>query len=65
MEVGWYLRFSKTDRVEAMVTAKTAPQVRHEAHIFRDWIFEFQDKEDHVLARMTRRKPLYKDEDSA
>lgn len=62
MEVGWYLRFAKTDTVEAIVTVKTAAQVRHQAHIFPDWSFDFVEKEDHVLARMTRLKPLYSED---
>ncbi|QJB57001.1 hypothetical protein [Pseudodesulfovibrio sp. zrk46] len=59
LEVGWYLRFAKSDTIEALVSTKAADQVRHEEHIFPDWNFEFEDREDHVAARMTRKKPLY------
>lgn len=59
LEVGWYLRFAKTDRIEALVSIKGADQVRHEGHIFLDWNFDFEDRGDHVKAIMTRMKPLY------
>ena len=59
LEVGWYLRLAKTDRIEALVSAKGAEQVRHEAHIFKDWDFALEDADDHVRAVMTRRKPLF------
>ncbi|MBG0791077.1 MAG: hypothetical protein H0S80_11330 [Desulfovibrionaceae bacterium] len=59
LEVGWYLRFAKTDRIEALVSAKGAEQVRHEGHIFTDWSFAFEEVGDHVRAVMTRNKPLF------
>ncbi|OIQ49082.1 hypothetical protein BerOc1_01002 [Pseudodesulfovibrio hydrargyri] len=59
LEVGWYLRFALTDRVEAQVALKAAPQVRHQAHVFPDWAFEIEEFEDHALAVMTRRQPVY------
>ena len=59
LEVGWYLRFARTDRIEALVSLKGAAQVRHEEHIFPDWAFDFEEFEDHVRAVMTRRKPVY------
>nr|WP_279593445.1 hypothetical protein [Pseudodesulfovibrio sp. S3-i] len=59
MEVGWYLRFAKADRIEAQVSLKAAAQVRHEEHIFPDWVFEFEEFDDHALAVITRRKPRY------
>lgn len=59
LEVGWYLRFAKTDRIEALVSLKGAPQVRHEAHIFPDWDFEVTEFEDHARAVMTRKTPLW------
>lgn len=59
MEVGWYLRFAKTDRIEALVSIKGADQVRHEGHIFPDWSFDFEEHDDHVKAVMTRVKPLF------
>jgi len=59
LEVGWYLRFAKTDRIEALVSLKGAEQVRHEDHVFSDWHFEFEEFEDHVRAIMTRIKPVY------
>ncbi len=65
MEVGWYLRFAKTDRVEVQVSLKGEAQVSHEQHIFKDWSFEFQNHGDHVLAIMTRMKPLYEDKEEA
>lgn len=62
MEVGWYLRFARSDRIEAAIATKAVDQVRHEGYIFTDWGFDFEDKGDHVLAIMTRKKPLYGEE---
>jgi hypothetical protein len=59
LEVGWYLRFARTDRVEALVSLKGAAQVKHQGHIFPDWAFEIEEFEDHALAVMTRRQPVY------
>lgn len=65
MEVGWYLRFGKTDKVEVLVSLKGEAQVSHEQHIFRDWSFDFENRGDHVLAILTRMKPLYEDKETA
>ena len=62
MEVGWYLRFARTDRIEALVSVKGEAQVRHEERIFPDWAFAFEPMGDHVKAVMTRKKPLYDQE---
>ena len=62
LEVGWYLRFARTDRIEALVATKAAEQVRHEKHIFPDWEFAIEEFEDHARAVMTRKKPLYGEE---
>lgn len=62
LEVGWYLRLAKTDRIEALVSAKGADQVRHEGHIFPDWEFTLEDMDDHVKAVMIRKKPLFEKE---
>jgi len=62
MEVGWYLRLGKSDRIEATVSLKGADQVRHQKHIFPDWDFEFHEHEDHVLAIMNRKKPIFSDD---
>jgi hypothetical protein len=59
MEVGWYLRFARTDRVEALVAPKGVAQVRHEMHCHPDWSLEVDDREDHAMTVMTRIKPLY------
>lgn len=40
---------------------KSADQVRHAAYMFNDWEFAFTDREDGVLAVMTRKKPLFTD----
>nr|WP_321513711.1 hypothetical protein [uncultured Pseudodesulfovibrio sp.] len=64
LEIGWYLRFAKADAIEAWVSLKGAAQVRHEEHIFPDWNFTFEEHEDHVVARMTRKKPLFDKEDA-
>nr|WP_286182133.1 hypothetical protein [Desulfovibrio sp. Huiquan2017] len=59
MEVGWYLRFARADRIEALISLKGIPQVRHEAHIFPDWEFAIEEFEDHARAIMTRKQPIY------
>jgi hypothetical protein len=59
LEVGWYLRFARTDRVEALVSLKGAAQVRHQAHIFPDWDFALEELDDHARAVMTRKQPVY------
>lgn len=59
LEVGWYLRFARTDRIEALVSLKAAAQVRHEAHTFPDWAFEVEELKDHARAVMTRKQPVY------
>lgn len=63
MEVGWYLRLGKTDRIEALVSTKGEAQVQHQKHIFPDWEFAFEERGDHVLAVMTRKKPLFDKKD--
>ena len=65
MEVGWYLRLGKSDRIEAQVSIQGAEQVQHQAYIFRDWDFNFHDRGDHVLAIMTRKKPLFADKEES
>jgi len=63
MEVGWYLRFAKTDRVEAQIALKAVDQVLHARHIHSDWCFDIKDYVDHALAVMTRIKPLFDKDD--
>lgn len=63
MEVSWYLRLGKTDRVEAQVSFQGAKQVEHEKYIATDWNFEFEEQDGHVLAIMTRKKPLFEDKE--
>jgi hypothetical protein len=36
-------------------------QVRHEMHCHPGWSLEVEDRGDHALTRMTRRKPVYAD----
>jgi len=61
MEVGWYLRFGKSDRIEAQVAVKAAPQVQHQEHIFPDWRFSYEEHKDYVLAIIERKEPVYGD----
>ncbi|WP_285907167.1 hypothetical protein [Pseudodesulfovibrio pelocollis] len=63
LEVGWYLRFARTDRVEALVAPKGVAQVRHEMHSHPDWTLEIEERGDHALTRMTRVKPVYSGQD--
>lgn len=59
MEVGWYLRFAKTDRIEATVSLKGVPQVRHAMYIHTDWELEVEEHDDHAVTRFTRKKPRF------
>ncbi|MFH1913292.1 MAG: hypothetical protein ABIK45_03340 [Pseudomonadota bacterium] len=59
LEVGWYLRFARTDRVEALVAPKGVAQVRHEMHSHPGWSLEVEERGDHALTRMTRVTPVY------
>ncbi len=59
MEVGWYLRFAKTDKVEAQVSLKGVDQVRHAMYIHTDWNLEVEEFEDHAVTRFTRKKPRF------
>jgi len=59
MEVGWYLRFAKADRVEALVSLKGVAQVRHAMYIHTDWSLEVEEYDDHALTSFTRKKPLF------
>lgn len=61
LEVGWYLRLGKSDRIEATVSLKGADQVRHQEYIFPDWDFEFRERDDHVVVVMRRKRPLFGD----
>jgi hypothetical protein len=63
LEVGWYLRFARTDRIEALVCPKGVPQVRHEMHSHPGWSLEVEERGDHALTRMTRIKPVYADQE--
>lgn len=62
MEVGWYLRFARTDRIEALVSIKGAVQVRHQKKIFPDWEFLIEELDDHARVVMNRKKPRYGEE---
>ncbi|MUM78775.1 hypothetical protein GKC30_14140 [Pseudodesulfovibrio sp. F-1] len=59
LEVGWYLRFARTDRIEALVAPRGVAQVRHEMHSHPGWSLEVEERGDHALTRMTRIKPVY------
>ena len=59
LEVGWYLRFAKADRVKALISLAGADQVRHAMYIHTDWDLEIEELEEHAVAHMTRKKPRY------
>ncbi len=59
MEVGWYLRFAKADRVEAQVSLKGVDQVRHAMHIHTDWELEVEELDDHAVTRFKRKQPRF------
>ena len=63
LEVGWYLRLGRSDRIEALVSLKGEAQVLNESYVFPDWTFTFENRGDHVLAVMTRNQPVYDRED--
>ena len=64
LEVGWYLRFAKSDTVIALVSRQGADSVRHAMHMHNDWTLVTEDKEDHILAHITRNKPLFDKDES-
>jgi len=64
LEVGWYLRLAKADRIEALVSPSGADQVRNAMYIHTDWVLETEEVGDHVRALMTRKKPRYDKEEA-
>lgn len=64
LEVGWYLRFAKADRVEAKLSPTGIESVKHAMHMHNDWELETETKDGYVMARITRKKPLFDKKDT-
>lgn len=54
MEVGWYLRFSTTGKVEVLADHKSLPQLEGQLHVLPEWDMQVRDQGDHILASFTR-----------
>ncbi len=54
MEIGWYLRFSRQDVIEALVQKDVLPGVKDAVFIASGWDLELFDNRDYVKAVMTR-----------
>ncbi|WP_319780832.1 hypothetical protein [Maridesulfovibrio sp.] len=50
LEVGWYLRFARTEKITALVDKGTEDQLRHQLEILPEWDLEIFEEEDHVRA---------------
>ena len=54
MEIGWYLRFSRQDVIEALVQKKVVPGVEDAVLIASGWDLELFENHEYVKAVMTR-----------
>ncbi|GAB7023258.1 hypothetical protein [Salidesulfovibrio brasiliensis] len=59
MEIGWYLRFAKTDVVEMKADPGAVPQLFFALDIHRDWDMDTRDEEDYVVAVYKRKEPVW------
>lgn len=58
-EVGWYLRHSKTDRIEIKGSPGSFPEVYATMDMFPEWAIDSEDIDDYVLYTFTRKEPVY------
>ncbi|MDY7002347.1 MAG: hypothetical protein SVS15_11285 [Thermodesulfobacteriota bacterium] len=54
MEIGWYLRFSRQDVIEALVRKDVLPGVEDAVFIATGWDLELFENNDYLKAVMTR-----------
>ena len=54
MEVGWYLRFSTTGKVEVLADHKALPQLEGQLHVLPEWRMAVSDQGTHIRATFTR-----------
>lgn len=59
MEVSWYLRFARTDKVEIAASRDSEGSVHHAMTMHPDWTIASEDREDHLLFTFERREPVY------
>jgi len=54
LEVGWYLRFARSDKIEALVQDRAVDQIR--AHLAPDmgWDMAVEQRQGHSLVHLTR-----------
>lgn len=63
LEVGWYLRFARTEIITALVDKGTEDQLRHQLEILPEWDLELFEEEDHVRAVFHSKIPRSKSKD--
>ena len=54
MEIGWYLRFARQDRIEALVDESALAQIRNHYSPDMGWTLETEVQEEGVVARFDR-----------
>ncbi|HAS89783.1 MAG TPA: hypothetical protein DCS48_10830 [Desulfovibrio sp.] len=57
MEVGWYLRFARTEEITALVDKGTEDQLHHQLEILPEWTIEIFAEEDHIRAVFRSKEP--------
>lgn len=62
-EVSWYLRHSKTDRIEIKASPAAFPAAYSAMDMHPEWAIDSEDVDDYVLFTFTRKKPLYPGKD--
>ncbi|NDV21304.1 hypothetical protein FMS18_01080 [Desulfovibrio sp. JC022] len=63
MEVGWYLRFARTDEITALVDKGTVEQLYHQLEILPEWTLKTFEEEDHIRAIFSSKVPRAKKND--
>lgn len=59
MEIGWYLRFAKSDRIELTADPGAVPQIFYVLDIHPEWDVDIENVEDHVVAHYRRKEPVW------
>lgn len=55
LEVGWYLRFPRGDRIEALVDASTVAQLEHQLYTVSGWEMTVEELGEHARAVFTKK----------
>lgn len=59
MEIGWYLRFAKSDTVAMKADATARAQIEYALTIHSDWRVDIREEADHIVAVYTRKEPVW------